>query len=350
MAQKLLESAALSTFCGSMATMLSAGIQTDEAALMLSENRERSLFQDVCHKMYQQLVDGVPFAKAMESTGAFPRYAVDMASTGERSGHLEQVMRNLELYYDEEDRLFAKLRSSVGYPAALLCIMSVILAFTVTIILPVFSDVYNNMAGSLAGGSFFSVGLSTTIGWIALVIMVVCAIAALLLTFATNSERGRQRVMRLLDRFPKTRRAMHQLALSRFTSALATLVSSGITEEEAMLRAVETVDHAKLLKRVKRAEASMSDLDNPRSLTQAISETGVFEPLYARMLNVGMRSGNTDQTLAQLSNTFFDDAVMQIDRALDSIEPLLAAFLTIAVGATLVAVMLPLIGIMSSIG
>ena len=117
-----------------------------------------------------------------------------------------------------------------------------------------------------------------------------------------------------------------------------------------MSRAVETVDHAKLLKRVKRAEASMSDLDNPRSLTQAISETGVFEPLYARMLNVGMRSGNTDQTLAQLSNTFFDDAVMQIDRALDSIEPLLAAFLTIAVGATLVAVMLPLIGIMSSIG
>jgi len=42
--------------------------------------------------------------------------------------------------------------------------------------------------------------------------------------------------------------------------------------------------------------------------------------------------------------------VVQIDRALDSIEPVLAAFLTVAVGATLIAVMLPLIGIMSSIG
>ena len=350
MAQKLLESSALSTFCGSMATMLSAGIQTDEAALMLSENRERSHFQDVCHTMYEHLVEGESFYSSMKATGAFPRYAMDMAATGERSGHLEQVLRNLEIYYDEEDRLFTKLRSSVGYPAALLVIMSVILAFTVIVILPVFSDVYSNMAGSLAGASFLSVGVSTTIGWVALIVMVVCAVAALLLTFATRNESGRERVMHLLERVPMTKQAMYQLALSRFTAALATLVSSGVNEEESMERAIETVDHNRLRPRLETAVASMVDLDNPRSLTQAIAEKNVFEPLYARMLNVGMRSGNTDETLVQLSNTFFDDAVVQIDRALDNIEPLIAAFLTIAVGATLVAVMLPLIGIMGSIG
>ena len=350
MAQKLLESSALSTFCGSMATMFSAGIQTDEATLMLAENRERSRFQEVCKKLYQNVSAGDGLAIAMEKSGAFPRYAIDMVATGERSGHTEQVLRNLEVYYDEEDRLFTKLRSSVGYPAALLVIMSVILAFTVAVILPVFSDVYSNMAGSLAGGSFSSIGISVTIGWIALIIMVVCAVIALLLAAATGSPGGRARVIRLMEKLPQTKRAMYQLALSRFTAALATLVSSGITDEEAMARAIETVDHAKLRARLKRAADSMADLENPRSLTQAISEFGIFEPLYARMLSVGMRSGNTDETLSQLSSTFFDDAVVQIDRALDSIEPVLAAFLTVAVGATLIAVMLPLIGIMSSIG
>ena len=98
MAQKLLESSALSTFFGSMATMFSAGIQSEEAALMLAENRERSRFQSACNEMYQHLVNGESFAGSMEKTGAFPRYAVDMVATGERSGHLEQVMRNLELY------------------------------------------------------------------------------------------------------------------------------------------------------------------------------------------------------------------------------------------------------------
>lgn len=350
MAQKLLESSALSTFCGSMATMFSAGIQADEATLMLAENRERSRFQTVCHQLYESVVAGSSLSEAMKKTRAFPRYAIDMVATGERSGHIEQVLRNLEVYYDEEDRMFAKLRSSVGYPAALLCIMSVILAFTVIVILPVFSDVYNNMAGSLAGGSFVSVGVSMAIGWVALAVIAVCAVIALLFVAATATMRGRQRVMRLAERIPQTRRAMYQLALSRFSAALATLVSSGVTDEEAMTRATETVVHPRLRKKLKRAVASMSDLNNPRSLPQAIGEFGVFDPLYTRMLNVGMRSGRTDETLSQLSTTFFDDAVVQIDRALDSIEPALAAFLTIAVGATLIAVMLPLIGIMGSIG
>ena len=38
MAEKLLESSAISAFCDSVATMLSAGIQTEEAVHMLAEN------------------------------------------------------------------------------------------------------------------------------------------------------------------------------------------------------------------------------------------------------------------------------------------------------------------------
>ena len=350
MARNMLESSAISAFCGSIATMLSAGIQTEEAALMLAENRERSRFQEVCRTIYDHLIAGEAFATAMEKSGGFPKYAVDMTRTGERSGHLEQVLRNLEVYYDEEDRMFTKLRSSVGYPAALLVIMSVILFFTVTAILPVFSGVYESMTGSLAGGSFVSVNASFIIGCIAFVVTVVCAIGALVLSFSTRTEAGRHRVMRLLERIPLTRGAMKQLALARFTAALATLVSSGVTSEEAMARAVETVDHAELKAQLLAAADTMIDIDNPRSLAQALGKGEIFEPLYARMLSVGMRSGSTDQVLSQLSTTFFDDAVAQIDRAIDHVEPLTAALLTIAVGATLIAVMLPLVGIMNSIG
>ena len=350
MAKTLLESSALSAFCGSVATMLSAGIQTEEAVLMLAGNRERSRFQEVCNIMYENLVAGETFSQAMKATEGFPAYAVEMAATGEQSGHLEQVLRNLELYYDEEDKMFSKLRSAVGYPAWLLVIMAVILLFTVLFILPVFSDVYDNMAGSLASQSFASVGLSTIVGWVAFAITVVCAIAALYLSFSARTEAGRLRVMKLFEKVPITSRAMYQLALSRFTAALATLVSSGITNEEAMTKAIATVDHRVLHDRLVSARDSMVDLDNPRSLAQAIGEHEVFEPLYARMLNVGMRSGSADETLAQLSQAFFDDAVLQIDESLDHIEPLLAAFLTIAIGVTLVAIMLPLVGIMGSIG
>ena len=38
MADKYLESSAISAFCSSVSTMLAAGVQTDEAVQMLAEN------------------------------------------------------------------------------------------------------------------------------------------------------------------------------------------------------------------------------------------------------------------------------------------------------------------------
>lgn len=350
MADKLLESSAISAFCGSIATMIGAGVQLEEAVHMLSENREQSYFKDVCDAVYLKLVSGAGLGDAMEAAGAFPPYAVGMVRVGEESGRTDRVLRSLSRYYGSEGRIFAKLQSAVGYPAALLCIMSVILAFTVVAILPVFSNVYQELAGSLTSGSFGSVSASMTIGWAALAVVLLATVAVLVLAVRMRSETGRIKVVKVFERLPITRQPLYQLALSRFTSALAAYVASGIHDESAMEQAEATIDHEALRGRIDVARASMADLDDPRSLAQAIAESGLFEPVYARMLVVGTRTGATDEVLGSLSDVFFDDAVAQLDSVVDTVEPVLAVFLTIAVSATLIAVMMPLVGIMTSIG
>ena len=349
MADKYLESSAISAFCSSVSTMLAAGVQTDEAVQMLAENREQSQFKSACDKVYGKLIEGCSLADAMEGSEAFPSYAVEMVRVGERAGRTERVLRNLGHYYENEDNTFAKLQNAVGYPAALLCIMSVILAFVVIVILPIFTKTYENMAGSLTSGSFSMVGISIAIGWVALVVVLVATVLALYITFRSRTESGRIAVMRLLEKVPGTKGALYQMALSRFTAALAAFIASGVQEDIAMEQAMSTVGHDKLAKKLEAAYKSMTNLDDPRSLAQAIVENDVFEPVYGRMLLVGTRSGSTDDVLSHLSDVFFEDATLQIDRAVNSVEPVLAAFLTVAVGATLIAVMLPLIGIMGSI-
>ncbi len=350
MAKTLLESGALSAFCESVALMQSAGIQTDEAVHMLSENMADTPFKRACDVMYTRLSNGDSLSCAMRATDAFPQYALDMVTIGEESGRLEHVLRSLSVYYDEEDRLFTKIRSSIGYPAALLCIMSVILAFTVAVILPVFVQVYDSLSGGLTSGSFAAVDASLVIGWIALAVVLVCTVLALAGVFASKSEGGREAVMALFEKLPFTKQAMYQLALSRFTSALSTYTASGVNTDDAMHEALATIDHPQLREKVQAAYESMIDPAHPLSLAQAISKYEIFEPVYARMLTIGMRSGSLEEVLDRLSSTFFDDAVDQLDRVVDATEPALAAFLTVAVGATLISVMLPLIGIMGSIG
>ena len=58
MAKTLLESSALSAFCESVALMLSAGIQADEAVHMLGENMGDTPFKRACDSVYKGLAAG----------------------------------------------------------------------------------------------------------------------------------------------------------------------------------------------------------------------------------------------------------------------------------------------------
>lgn len=78
MAKPKLDSAGISLFCESVAMMLAAGIQTDEAVGMLSEDIGDVALQATCESVYGRLCAGDTLAVAMKASGAFPRYAVDM--------------------------------------------------------------------------------------------------------------------------------------------------------------------------------------------------------------------------------------------------------------------------------
>ena len=228
--------------------------------------------------------------------------------------------------------------------------IAAILLFTVIVILPVFVDVYHGLTGNLTAGSFGYVNASIIIGWIALGVTLLCTVLVVLGVLAGRSAAGRQRLLRLFEKAPLTRGPMRQMAVSRFTAALATFVAAGVDTDTAMEKAVAMVDHGNLKSQLEAVRMQMTDPAQAKSLAQAIFDNNVFEPIYARMLVVGTRSGSLETVLASLSDTFFDDSIVRLDGLIDSVEPTLAAFLTVGVGATLIAVMLPLIGIMGSIG
>ncbi len=345
-----LTAADVSVFCEGMAMMLSAGIQTDEALSLLDIRSGNARLSAVCDIAYRRVLAGEGLAAAMRATGAFPSHAVGMVEVGERSGRLEQTLRRLMVYYDEESRVFAKIRTAVGYPAALLCVMAVIVAFTVWVVLPVFIQVYEGLAGSLAAGSSASIAASIGIGWAALIITVLGAAAAVAAVVASRTPRGNAMLQRSFERLPITRPIMEKLALSRFTLVLSTYVASGVNDDVALAQSLETVEHPRIREHAQRALQLMRDPDSACGLSTAIAESGLLDALSARMLVVSARTGSVENVLAGLGETFFNDAADGIDRVVDSVEPLLAALLTIAVGATLLAVMLPLIGIMGSIG
>ena len=347
---EILESSAISAFCDSIAVMLAAGIQTEEAVSMLSNSAENTPFRSICEEVYAGLANHFSLSESMAQTGAFPPFAVNTVNDGEKRGKLEASLRSLSIYYDEEHRLFSKIRSSIGYPAALLIIMCIILAFTIFTIIPVFIEVYESISGSLTSGSFSFIGVAVGVGYTAFVITAILAVIAIILAIMSRNESGRMKIMKMMEKIPFTKKAMYELALSRFCSTSASFIASGSNTNEAVENALKNVDNKELTDKLEHVYQDMIDLSTPMSFSDAMSKHHVFlDPVYARMLSIGTRTGSIDTVLERLSTTFFNESISKMDKTIDSIEPVLAAFLTIAVGATLISVMIPLVGIMSSI-
>ncbi len=345
--QTRLNSLEVSAFCESLAMMLSAGIPVEEAVGLLGEDAAENDFKDAAGALHDALLDCGVMSQAVSQCGILPEYAASMIAAGESAGRTEGVLRSLAHHYGAQARLEQKLKSALVYPLGLLGLMAVILAVLVATVLPVFGRVYQSLAGDLATSSYGYLRFGQAVGWVGLGLTLAAAACLLVCLVQSRTPAGRRRLETLSERLPLTRKASASLAVARFTGALSVFLASGVNVDSAMEAACNMVTHRDTARKLEAARARMEAGDG---LCTAIYEEKLFEPLYGRMLLSSARAGSAEATLEQLAQIFSEDSNRQMDRLIDSIEPLLAGFLTVAVGLTLLSAMLPLIGILGSIG
>ena len=78
--------------------------------------------------------------------------------------------------------------------------------------------------------------------------------------------------------------------------------------------------------------------------------SGLFAPLYCRMIAVGFRTGSIDPVMAEVARRSAEQVDDKMEALLNRIEPTLVIIMSVMVGLILLSVMLPLMSIMSAIG
>lgn len=349
MANKQLESLAISVFCENMAMMLGAGIGAEEAAGLLGEDSTQGSFHDAAKSVQKfLLLQGGTLSEAVAQSGYFPAYVSDMIRVGESAGRIEQTLRSLAGYYASRSRLETKLKSAVLYPLVLLVLMAAILGVLLAKVLPVFAGVYTSLAGDLTSSSYGYIRVAYGIGWLALAVTVLVALVLIAATVASRTSKGLDTLKRMAEHLPVLSGIAQQLSLANFTEVLMIYVASGVDVDSAMEAAGKMVDNETVAQKVDACRRQMKE--KGVGLATAVYEQKLFEPLYGRMLVSGARSGSLEPVLERLTVLFSQDARMRIDRAVDRVEPFMSAFLTVTVGIALISTMLPLIGILGSIG
>ncbi|MBC5736829.1 type II secretion system F family protein [Lawsonibacter faecis] len=335
---------ALSVFCSQLALMLRSGIGSEEAVDILAGDAQSAPVKDLLTRLHASLLQGAPLSRALEDCGTFPGYMVRMVEIGQAAGRLDQVLSALSDYYRREADTAASIRRAVLYPAVMAILVALVFLVLVTRVLPVFQQVFNQLGVSLSpvAQGLLRAGEAGKYVGAALVALLAVGAAALLLS-RRQAKTARSLESRLL------RRGAAGLAVdrSRFSSAMALMLSSGLPLDESMDRTVRLLEGAPLAPRLSACRTQMEDGVN---FSKAVAACGILDGLQAGLLGAGFRAGVPEQAMEELAARCQAEADDALGRLLSKLEFSLVILLCAAVGLVLLSVMLPLLGVLAAIG
>jgi len=338
----------LTSFFENMGMMIKSGISVSEALSLLKEETpesEKSLRQ-AFETMSNDLYMGTPFGDAMKDAGVFPDYSVDMVSTSEYTGKLEDTLFHLADYYRAEDSMKATLVSAVRYPIILLLMVIAVLVVMLALVFPAFYGVYENLAGSLTASSYGYINVSFTLTKVMLGIMT--ALLVLMLAGVSMWRSGKKDSVRnALSKFAVFRELFSSMDLYRFTSCFDMFLSGGEHQDEALVKSMPVVQTDELRAKLQRCKEKM---DGGMSFSQTAYEENLYDRTNNRMLIPAERSGMLDAIMQKILANLRTSIDKSIGRIANTVEPLLTGVLMIFIGIMLISLMVPLIGIMNSIG
>lgn len=337
----------LSTFSAQVAMILKSGIPVAEGISIMYEDTENTQGHDILKGILDHVEAGEPLYAALASTGRFPKYMQDMVEIGEQSGKLDEVLDSLVEYYEREENITSSIRSAVTYPMVMIVMMILVIGVLVVKVLPIFNQVFAQLGSELTGFSRAVMDFGSSLGQYSAVIVGVIAVLVAALLIMRSTKAGRALFVRFKASFFLTRRLAAKIASGRFASAMAMMLASGMDTDRALDMVERLVDNPAIHEKITACRKLVSE---GGSFSEALSKTEIFTGVYARMVSIGFKTGAADVVMKKLADGYEKEVDAQIGGMIGVLEPTLVAILSVIVGMILLSVMLPLMGIMSSIG
>jgi type IV pilus assembly protein PilC len=227
--------------------------------------------------------------------------------------------------------------------AMVLCILTAMLVF----IVPIFKKMYDSLKGTLPLPTRMLVGVSNIFvhAFPFVILTVVAAIFAYRRWVRTAP--GRQTRDRLILRVPIFGGLVRKTAMTRFSSTLATLLSSGVPVLESLEITAETVGNVVVADGVRAIGEGARRGD---AMTRPLEDHPVFPPMVTQMMAVGEETGALDTLLRKVATFYEQEVERTVDALTSLLEPLLIVVLGGAVGAMVVSLYLPMFDIIKLVG
>lgn len=337
--------AQLAWFCYRFAVAFKAGIPVADAVHLVAQDDE--YFGDHLARISHDIQAGIGFHQALSNQGIFPPYLVGMVKVGERTGTLDKVMESLAAHYEHEDYLRHELRDALTYPLILVIMVAAVVLVITSKILPVFggilSDAGVHMPAVATALMHLGIFLLNKLGW-----LVGIPLAGGMVFWAWKATAsGKEAIDRFKARTGLLDGLFSKVYMARISTVMWYALESGLDVASALEMAAQVVGNGYVARQLDR---SRQLIQQGMDLVQSFDAAGIFPSTFVNMVRIGHKTGELPSMAQKLAGLYQEQVYRTLQSTVSRIEPALVSVLSVVMGIVLIAVVLPLISIITKIG
>ena len=330
-----------------LAAIARSGAPLSEGLHSLAIDMRRGRFRAAIENVCSEVENGRSLSEALnESSQVFPELYVSLVRAGEVSGNLSGVLAMVAHQSKGMTNVRRRIVEALIYPGVLMVSAAAVYAFIALKIVPNFRQMFAEMGLPLPALTHLVFALSAP-GIVYTVLGVLLLPTLFFLLGGSRTLIGRKILDTIVSFVPLARTIGLSYAYSRICAMMSMLLRGGVSLAEALGIVIGTVDSPKLKRALAGTEAGVTE---GAAFSRALRETGGFPETLAWMASLGENTGDLPgafSDLAELYESKASHAAAVLDIVLVPVVVLVTGML---VGLTVVALLSPLISLMSMMG
>ncbi|MGB5546625.1 MAG: type II secretion system inner membrane protein GspF [Polyangiales bacterium] len=324
-----------------LSVLIRSGVPLVEALSALIEQLDQPELKNAFTDTRNQVNEGSTLANALKAhPKIFLSLYVNMVAAGEASGTLEEVLGRLAEFLDEQTRLQSKVRGALAYPVVMAVVVVAILFLMKSFVVPKVTSIFENFNHTRPWYTSLLIWVSkifTNYWWL---------IAALMgggiywFRRWKATEEGRRKWDLLVLEAPLFGPLIVMVAVARFARTLATLLSSGVPVLTAMDITRNVLGNTELMRVVEEARESVREGEG---IAKPLRQAGRFPPIVTHMIAVGERTGQLEEMLGHVADTYDQQIEVRVGAMTSILEPVLIVVMGVVVGGIAFAILMPLL-------
>jgi len=335
-------------FSRQLALLIESGTDAVTSIELLQAQATNRPFKKILAEVLSDVRGGSALSEALSRhPRVFSQVYHRLVSVGEQTGNLETVLRQAADYIERIDITQKSVKNALIYPIIVLIVAVLVIAIMVTFVLPAFSDLYSTFGVELPAATRALLAITDWTQHYGIWLLATMIIAVVAGFVYTRTPAGKYQWGKLSLTLPQVGRINLLNELSRCCRNIALLYGSGLPLPEIMTLLIQGTNNkvmAKALTEVQQSMIAGAGLSGP------MAKNKVFLPLMVQMTAVGEETGNLDNTLNTVAQSYETESDNRTKTMVALITPAMTLFIGLVVGFIAIAMISAMYSIYGQVG